>query len=229
MWLLFVSSRRRHTSWPRDWSSDVCSSDLAYCLSSGNGRGSSAAARAGASSAARICSESSAGRAVADRAPSKARESSGGSVAREEASGPTPWGSPGSTSRPHPSRSAELTCVLISPASSSSSPRSPPELPFGRYPDAPPPGCVRWRTSCGSPAHMTARGEAGPGRGARCARTSGVGQHQLLVALLDDADGLVGGGGPDVLVEDLHLDVAAVAARGTIFVMPGKSMKPSPM
>src|SRR5439155_5261652 len=22
------SSRRRHTSWPRDWSSDVCSSDL---------------------------------------------------------------------------------------------------------------------------------------------------------------------------------------------------------
>src|SRR5690625_4010218 len=27
MWLLF-SSRRRHTSWPRDWSSDVCSSDL---------------------------------------------------------------------------------------------------------------------------------------------------------------------------------------------------------
>src|SRR5207253_1988369 len=31
-WLLFVvfffSSRRRHTRWPRDWSSDVCSSDL---------------------------------------------------------------------------------------------------------------------------------------------------------------------------------------------------------
>src|SRR6266508_5100458 len=26
----FVSSRRRHTRWPRDWSSDVCSSDLAY-------------------------------------------------------------------------------------------------------------------------------------------------------------------------------------------------------
>src|SRR5690625_5629140 len=25
---LFLSSRRRHTSWPRDWSSDVCSSDL---------------------------------------------------------------------------------------------------------------------------------------------------------------------------------------------------------
>src|SRR5207253_7787855 len=24
------SSRRRHTRWPRDWSSDVCSSDLAY-------------------------------------------------------------------------------------------------------------------------------------------------------------------------------------------------------
>src|SRR5690625_6452070 len=29
----FFSSRRRHTRWPRDWSSDVCSSDL----SSGQG------------------------------------------------------------------------------------------------------------------------------------------------------------------------------------------------
>src|SRR5439155_26889038 len=27
----FFSSRRRHTRWPRDWSSDVCSSDLAFC------------------------------------------------------------------------------------------------------------------------------------------------------------------------------------------------------
>src|SRR5439155_4003156 len=26
----FFSSRRRHTRWPRDWSSDVCSSDLHY-------------------------------------------------------------------------------------------------------------------------------------------------------------------------------------------------------
>src|SRR5690348_6330549 len=25
---LFISSRRRHTSWTSDWSSDVCSSDL---------------------------------------------------------------------------------------------------------------------------------------------------------------------------------------------------------
>src|SRR5690625_7837975 len=25
---MFCSSRRRHTRWPRDWSSDVCSSDL---------------------------------------------------------------------------------------------------------------------------------------------------------------------------------------------------------
>src|SRR5699024_11834460 len=25
---LFYSSRRRHTRWPRNWSSDVCSSDL---------------------------------------------------------------------------------------------------------------------------------------------------------------------------------------------------------
>src|SRR5439155_9938506 len=26
----FFSGRRRHTRWPRDWSSDVCSSDLRY-------------------------------------------------------------------------------------------------------------------------------------------------------------------------------------------------------
>src|SRR5207253_7484424 len=26
----FFSSRRRHTRWPRDWSSDVCSSDLTW-------------------------------------------------------------------------------------------------------------------------------------------------------------------------------------------------------
>src|SRR5207253_4511604 len=26
----FFSSRRRHTRWPRDWSSDVCSSDLLH-------------------------------------------------------------------------------------------------------------------------------------------------------------------------------------------------------
>src|SRR6266702_6578844 len=26
--VFFISSRRRHTRWPRDWSSDVCSSDL---------------------------------------------------------------------------------------------------------------------------------------------------------------------------------------------------------
>src|SRR5439155_7242102 len=28
----FFSSRRRHTRWPRDWSSDVCSSDLGSLL-----------------------------------------------------------------------------------------------------------------------------------------------------------------------------------------------------
>src|SRR5690625_6751449 len=26
----FFSSKRRHTTWPRDWSSDVCSSDLTF-------------------------------------------------------------------------------------------------------------------------------------------------------------------------------------------------------
>src|SRR5439155_145355 len=30
MALFFFSSRRRHTRWPRDWSSDVCSSDLTF-------------------------------------------------------------------------------------------------------------------------------------------------------------------------------------------------------
>src|SRR5207253_6470910 len=29
----FYSSRRRHTRWPRDWSSDVCSSDLIVTVS----------------------------------------------------------------------------------------------------------------------------------------------------------------------------------------------------
>src|SRR5690625_7090431 len=35
--LFFLSSRRRHTRWPRDWSSDVCSSDLYlyYCRNLG--------------------------------------------------------------------------------------------------------------------------------------------------------------------------------------------------
>src|SRR6266702_7172527 len=32
MSVFFFSSRRRHTRWPRDWSSDVCSSDLAAIL-----------------------------------------------------------------------------------------------------------------------------------------------------------------------------------------------------
>src|SRR5437660_2300133 len=31
----FFSSRRRHTRWPRDWSSDVCSSDLAFKVFAG--------------------------------------------------------------------------------------------------------------------------------------------------------------------------------------------------
>src|SRR5690625_2125344 len=30
MSFFFFSSRRRHTRWPRDWSSDVCSSDLTH-------------------------------------------------------------------------------------------------------------------------------------------------------------------------------------------------------
>src|SRR5437870_10964894 len=34
--LFFFSSRRRHTRWPRDWSSDVCSSDLERALARRN-------------------------------------------------------------------------------------------------------------------------------------------------------------------------------------------------
>src|SRR5207253_4210588 len=34
----FFSSRRRHTRWPRGWSSDVCSSDLAPPLAWRRGR-----------------------------------------------------------------------------------------------------------------------------------------------------------------------------------------------
>src|SRR5690348_18011938 len=30
IFIIFFSSRRRHTRWTGDWSSDVCSSDLAY-------------------------------------------------------------------------------------------------------------------------------------------------------------------------------------------------------
>src|SRR5690625_3018140 len=32
VFFFFFSSRRRHTRWPRDWSSDVCSSDLGYVV-----------------------------------------------------------------------------------------------------------------------------------------------------------------------------------------------------
>src|SRR5438876_12387311 len=39
--LFFFSSRRRHTRWTGDWSSDVCSSDLAGALG-GRGRGGAA-------------------------------------------------------------------------------------------------------------------------------------------------------------------------------------------
>src|SRR5690625_3197703 len=34
----FFSSRRRHTRWPRDWSSDVCSSDLGVLVALENGK-----------------------------------------------------------------------------------------------------------------------------------------------------------------------------------------------
>src|SRR5271166_5409300 len=39
MFFFFFSSRRRHTRWPRDWSSDVCSSDLGGVLLGNAGHG----------------------------------------------------------------------------------------------------------------------------------------------------------------------------------------------
>src|SRR5690625_5826424 len=33
--MFYFSSRRRHTRWPRDWSSDVCSSDLRHAITAG--------------------------------------------------------------------------------------------------------------------------------------------------------------------------------------------------
>src|SRR5690625_7942150 len=42
----FFSSRRRHTRWPRDWSSDVCSSDLtATAVGAGRKNGETRPAR----------------------------------------------------------------------------------------------------------------------------------------------------------------------------------------
>src|SRR5690625_7596367 len=35
VFFFFFSSRRRHTRWPRDWSSDVCSSDLLDAVAKG--------------------------------------------------------------------------------------------------------------------------------------------------------------------------------------------------
>src|SRR5207253_8632236 len=45
----FFSSRRRHTRWPRDWSSDVCSSDLLSPQLSSSGAPASTGSSAGIS------------------------------------------------------------------------------------------------------------------------------------------------------------------------------------
>src|SRR5439155_7803685 len=44
--VFFFSSRRRHTRWPRDWSSDVCSSDLIEKVRSPPGGGRPESTRA---------------------------------------------------------------------------------------------------------------------------------------------------------------------------------------
>src|SRR5439155_5264879 len=59
----FFSSRRRHTRWPRDWSSDVCSSDLwAGWATSPPGTTPAASRRAARASPARSSRTTSAGR-----------------------------------------------------------------------------------------------------------------------------------------------------------------------
>src|SRR5439155_14910892 len=39
LYFFFFSSRSRHTRWPRDWSSDVCSSDLSVPAETGGPAG----------------------------------------------------------------------------------------------------------------------------------------------------------------------------------------------
>src|SRR6266508_5244471 len=68
--LFFFSSRRRHTRWPRDWSSDVCSSDLPRCASGCVPKASSPAiSTRGSSQRSWPRSSSAGGRSCAPRAP----------------------------------------------------------------------------------------------------------------------------------------------------------------
>src|SRR6266508_2590120 len=82
----FFSRRRRHTRWPRDWSSDVCSSDLASVSSSAlwNARTSSGSSR----SASDVKPERSAKRTVTCRR-SASRLAGGGFSAAAVVPGPS--------------------------------------------------------------------------------------------------------------------------------------------
>src|SRR5690606_40013669 len=53
-WVFFFSSRRRHTRFSRDWSSDVCSSDLAVHAIRGS-RGQGALRRGSKRNASIVC------------------------------------------------------------------------------------------------------------------------------------------------------------------------------
>src|SRR5207253_7395684 len=69
----FFSSRRRHTRWPRDWSSDVCSSDLAR----GRRGAEITRPRAGRGPGAAGESSSTRGKGSSDCAPARAGERRG--------------------------------------------------------------------------------------------------------------------------------------------------------
>src|SRR5437870_12338151 len=57
--MFLFSSRRRHTRWPRDWSSDVCSSDLAGLSDNSLSMGCELSDKPAARKSANICSRAS--------------------------------------------------------------------------------------------------------------------------------------------------------------------------
>src|SRR5690625_3787808 len=67
--LFFFSSRRRHTRWPRDWSSDVCSSDLSSFAAAKTATAAPAGAQQVADTAESVTEEEAPATAVATVEP----------------------------------------------------------------------------------------------------------------------------------------------------------------
>src|SRR5207253_3456425 len=65
----FISSRRRHTRWPRDWSSDVCSSDLPAAVAAGQRGGPPAGAAPAVGTAGAAPAGGGGGRGAGPQAP----------------------------------------------------------------------------------------------------------------------------------------------------------------